>query len=140
MARYKTIDTSPRFLAVNLEAQLLPGTFEQPLNHLLDHEIDLSDFDARFANDCDDRSKARTVLRAAQRLRQAARGGGSPERVGLTEWLDEAATRSKPKPLGCLVTWRFTHSILRRESEPLIEDFPSWQTFRSISSGSTSRT
>jgi len=92
MARYKTIDTSPRFLAVNLEAQLLPGTFEQPLNHLLDHEIDLSDFDARFANDCDDRSKARTVLRAAQRLRQAARGGGSPERVGLTEWLDLKAT------------------------------------------------
>jgi hypothetical protein len=28
MARYKQIDTSPRFLAVDLEAQLLPGTFE----------------------------------------------------------------------------------------------------------------
>lgn len=51
MARYKTIDTSPRFLAVDLEAQLLPGTFEHALNHLLDHEIDLSAFDARFAND-----------------------------------------------------------------------------------------
>ena len=51
MARYKQIDTSPRFLAVNLEAQLLPGTFEHALNHLLDHEIDLSAFDARFKND-----------------------------------------------------------------------------------------
>ena len=51
MARYKTIDTSPRFLAVDLEAQLLPGTFEHALNHLLDHEIDLSAFDARFNND-----------------------------------------------------------------------------------------
>ncbi len=51
MARYKTIDTSPRFLAVDLEAQLLPGTLEHALNHLLDHEIDLSGFDARFAND-----------------------------------------------------------------------------------------
>jgi hypothetical protein len=51
MARYKQLDTSPRFLAVDLEAQLLPGTFEHALNHLLDHEIDLSAFDARFNND-----------------------------------------------------------------------------------------
>lgn len=51
MARYKTIDTSPRFLAVDLQAQLLPGTFEHALDHLLDHEIDLSGFDARFHND-----------------------------------------------------------------------------------------
>ena len=28
MARYKAIDTSPRFLAVDLEKQLLPGSFE----------------------------------------------------------------------------------------------------------------
>lgn len=32
MARYKHIDTSPRFLAVDLEAQLLPGTLEHALN------------------------------------------------------------------------------------------------------------
>jgi transposase len=51
MARYKTIDTSPRLLPVSLQAQLLPGTFEYALNHLLDHEIDLGRFDARFRND-----------------------------------------------------------------------------------------
>jgi transposase len=51
MARYKHIDTSPRFLAVDLQRQLLPGTFEHALNHLLDHELDLSGFDARFCND-----------------------------------------------------------------------------------------
>lgn len=51
MARYKHIDTSPRFLAVDLQRQLLPGSFEHALNHLLDHEIDLSGFDARFKND-----------------------------------------------------------------------------------------
>jgi hypothetical protein len=39
MARYKHIDTSPRFLAVDLQRQLLPGTFEHAL----------SGFDARFA-------------------------------------------------------------------------------------------
>ena len=51
MARYKVIDTNPRFLAVDLARQLLPGTFEHALNHLLDHEIDLAALDARFHND-----------------------------------------------------------------------------------------
>jgi transposase len=51
MARYKHIDTNPRFLPVDLARQLLPGTFEHALNHLLDHAIDLSAFDARFRND-----------------------------------------------------------------------------------------
>ena len=51
MARYKPIDTSPRFLAVDLQRQLLPGTFEHALNHLIDFELDLSSFDARFKND-----------------------------------------------------------------------------------------
>ncbi|MGZ8984686.1 MAG: IS1182 family transposase [Methylotenera sp.] len=51
MARYKHIDTSPRFLAVDLQRQLLPGSFEYALNHLLDHELDLSGFDTRYCND-----------------------------------------------------------------------------------------
>ena len=51
MARYKYIDTNPRFLAVDLARQLLPGTFEHAVNHLLDHAIDLSHFDAQFRND-----------------------------------------------------------------------------------------
>ncbi|TLS16963.1 MAG: IS1182 family transposase [Betaproteobacteria bacterium] len=50
MARYKTIDTSPRFLAVDLERQLIPGTFVHALNHLVDHGLDLSIFDARYTN------------------------------------------------------------------------------------------
>jgi len=51
MARYKHIDSSPRFLAVDLRRQLLPGTFEYALNYLIDHELDLSGFDARYQND-----------------------------------------------------------------------------------------
>lgn len=51
MARYKHIDTSPRFLAVDLQRQLLPGTFEHALNHLLDRQMDLSCFDIRYRND-----------------------------------------------------------------------------------------
>jgi len=51
MARYKQIDTSPRFTAVDLERQLHPGTFEHALNYLVDHQLDLSRFDARYKND-----------------------------------------------------------------------------------------
>jgi len=51
MARYKVLDTNPQFLSVDLARQLLPGTFEHALNHLLDHEVDLAHFDARFRND-----------------------------------------------------------------------------------------
>ena len=49
MACCKTIDRSPKFLPVVLSGQLLPGTFEHALNHLLDHEVDLSGLDERLA-------------------------------------------------------------------------------------------
>ena len=51
MARYKTIDLSPRFLAVDLEKQLIPGSFAHAVHHLLDHDFDLSGFDACYRND-----------------------------------------------------------------------------------------
>ena len=51
MARYKHIDTSPRFLEVDLHKQLLPGSLAHAINHLLDHDFDLSGFDGRYRND-----------------------------------------------------------------------------------------
>ena len=51
MARYKQIDTQPKFLPVDLARQLLPGTFEHAVHHLVEHAIDLSPFDQRFRND-----------------------------------------------------------------------------------------
>ncbi|MEO6445313.1 MAG: transposase [Gemmatimonadaceae bacterium] len=51
MARYKLIDTNPRLLPVNLAAQLLPGTFEHAVDHLLEQAIDLARFDVRYRND-----------------------------------------------------------------------------------------
>ena len=51
MARFKPIDMSPRFLAVDLHSQVLPGTFEFALCRLIDHEFDLSELEARFCND-----------------------------------------------------------------------------------------
>lgn len=38
-------------IAVDLERQLLPGSFEYALNYLVDHELDLRRFDARYKND-----------------------------------------------------------------------------------------
>jgi transposase len=51
MARYKEVDRSPRFLPVVLSEQILPGTFEFTLDHLVEKELDLSALDARFNND-----------------------------------------------------------------------------------------
>lgn len=45
------IDTNPRFLVVDLVAQLRPGTFEHAVHHLVTHELDLAAFDVRFRND-----------------------------------------------------------------------------------------
>lgn len=51
MARYKDVDSGMKLLAVDLSRQLLPGTFEHALSHLIDHELDLSHFDAHYHND-----------------------------------------------------------------------------------------
>ena len=37
MARYKTIATDPKLLAVDLGRQLLPGTTEHAVDYLFDH-------------------------------------------------------------------------------------------------------
>ncbi|QBB72028.1 IS1182 family transposase [Pseudolysobacter antarcticus] len=50
MARYKVVDMSPRLLPVDLEAQLLPGSFAHAVHHVVD-ALDLSLFDAHYRND-----------------------------------------------------------------------------------------
>jgi len=51
MARFKYTDNSQGlFLPVNLEEQLLPGTFEWTLNYLI-ARIDLSIFNQNYHND-----------------------------------------------------------------------------------------
>ena len=51
MPRYKPIHRDPMLLPVVLAEQIQPGTFEFALDHLVDHELDLSALDARFRND-----------------------------------------------------------------------------------------
>jgi transposase len=50
MARYRHIDMSPRLLPVDLQAQLVPGSFAHAVHHLVD-QMDLSAFDTHYRND-----------------------------------------------------------------------------------------
>jgi transposase len=51
MARFKPIDMSPKLIPVDFARQILPGSFEYALCHLIDREIDLSALEARYRND-----------------------------------------------------------------------------------------
>ena len=54
MAKYRTSDVAAGqglFLSVNLQEQLLPGSFEYMLNEILGTKIDLGRFDTKYKND-----------------------------------------------------------------------------------------
>ena len=51
MARYKPVHKGLKMLAVDFDRQVLPGSFEHALCHLIDHELDLQPFHARYQND-----------------------------------------------------------------------------------------
>lgn len=51
MARYKPVHKGLKLLPVDFDRQVLPGSFEHALCHLVDHELDLSDFHCRYKND-----------------------------------------------------------------------------------------
>ena len=51
MPRYKPTERNGLLLPVILAEQIQPGSFEFALDHLVEHELELSDLDARFDND-----------------------------------------------------------------------------------------
>jgi transposase len=51
MPNYKPVERGMMLLAVDFAEQIIPGSFEFTLNHLVDQELDLSGLDARFKND-----------------------------------------------------------------------------------------
>lgn len=51
MARFKPIHKGLKLLPVDFDRQIIPGSFEYALCHLVDHELDLSAFHARYKND-----------------------------------------------------------------------------------------
>ncbi|NOY84442.1 MAG: hypothetical protein GXO96_06430 [Nitrospirae bacterium] len=52
MARYQAYSQDQsKSISVFFEDQLLPGTFESALNHIVDNELDLDIFLSRYKND-----------------------------------------------------------------------------------------
>ena len=52
MPRYKPVNLAQdAFVPVCFEKQILPGSFEYALHHLMEHRVDLSAFDAHYDND-----------------------------------------------------------------------------------------
>jgi hypothetical protein len=51
VACYQPVDRSLRFVAVDPAVQILPGSFAHALCVLIDEEIELDGFEARFEND-----------------------------------------------------------------------------------------
>lgn len=51
MGRYKPVDQDLRFVAVSPAKQVVPGSFEHALTLLIDQDIKLEAFEARFKND-----------------------------------------------------------------------------------------
>lgn len=52
MARYKPYSyAQSKLIPIYFEKQILPGTFEYCLNHLIDHELDLTIFEERYKNE-----------------------------------------------------------------------------------------
>ena len=52
MARYKPYDyTQAKLLPITFSRQILPGTFEYTLHHIVEHELDLSIFESKYKND-----------------------------------------------------------------------------------------
>ena len=52
MARYKYYDYNQLVMVpVSLEDQLMPGTLEYAINHVVEERLDLSIFDGRYRND-----------------------------------------------------------------------------------------
>ena len=51
MPNFRPVDRNLKFLAVDFEAQILPGTFEHAVSVLVDQELDLSPFIETYRND-----------------------------------------------------------------------------------------
>jgi transposase len=51
MPRFKPIHQGLKLLPVDFDKQVQPGSFEHALCQLIDHELDLSAFHARYKND-----------------------------------------------------------------------------------------
>lgn len=118
MPRYKPVTRNALLLPVVLAEQIQPGTFEFALDHLVDHELDLTELDARFHNDetgasaYDPRVMLKIVLLAysrglvsSRRIQQACRdnvqfiaisGDSQPSYTHIAKFVRELGEQIRP--------------------------------------------
>jgi hypothetical protein len=71
MAKYKEYDYSQgKFIPINFDKQILPGTFEHTLHYLIDNDVDLSVFDLRYSNDEPGRSGRTSFVKPDDFMRE----------------------------------------------------------------------
>ena len=126
MPRYKPVYRDPLLLPVVLGEQIQAGTFEFALDHLVDHELDLSGLDARFRNDetgasaYDPRVMLKIVLLAysrglvsSRRIEQACRqnvlfmaisGDSQPSYTHIAKFVRELGEQVQPLFTQVLIT------------------------------------
>lgn len=126
MPRYKPVHRDPLLLPVVLADQVQPGTFEFALDHLVDHELDLTALDARFRNDetgasaYDPRVMLKIVLLAysrglitSRRIEQACRqnvlfmaisGDSQPSYTHIAKFVRELGDQIQPLFTQVLIT------------------------------------
>ena len=51
MPNFRSVDRNLKFIAVDFDAQILPGTFEHAVSVLVDQELDLTPFIETYRND-----------------------------------------------------------------------------------------
>ncbi len=61
MARFKPIHQGLKLLPVDFDRQVIPGSFDYALGHLVDRELDLSAFHARYRNGLESESGSRAA-------------------------------------------------------------------------------
>jgi len=136
MPRYKPVHRDPLLLPVVLADQVQPGTFEFALDHLVDHELDLSALDARFRNDetgasaYDPRVMLKIVLLAysrglitSRRIEQACRqnvlfmaisGDSQPSYTHIAKFVRELGEQIRPLFTQVLLTCD-RHGLIGRQ-------------------------
>lgn len=71
MPRFKPVHQGLKLLPVDFDKQVIPGGFEHALCHLVDHELDFSEFHSHYKNDDEGASASRrSVQQGLSAVRQ----------------------------------------------------------------------
>jgi hypothetical protein len=75
MANYKLdLSCQSKFIPIDFSQQIIPGTFEYALAHIIDNHLDLSGFDTWYNNDKKERRGHPTFVEEINRKKKKKKG------------------------------------------------------------------